>query len=238
MKKYTLMHKNFPVADLELDEASGAISTVGIVYEKERVPVGIPVKKNIINRAALNAWWKGRAIPASRMGIENALTKLHMSSTQMLLEKYWVCPKNSGITWEQVNFFENTFSDDVGNILFDQTASGNPVSLMSPDNTSDGWLKKKWKIIDDKRCLIKGGSGATQQEPYNEVLASRIMDRLDIPHVKYSLLVEDDYPYSVCEDFITPETELISAESPIIFQSISIISIAARKTECRRFVRH
>ena len=220
MKKYTLMHKNFPVADLELDEASGAISTVGIVYEKERVPVGIPVKKNIINRAALNAWWKGRAIPASRMGIENALTKLHMSSTQMLLEKclglslsdqYWVCPKNSGITWEQVNFFENTFSDDVGNILFDQTASGNPVSLMSPDNTSDGWLKKKWKIIDDKRCLIKGGSGATQQEPYNEVLASRIMDRLDIPHVKYSLLVEDDYPYSVCEDFITPETELISA---------------------------
>lgn len=53
-------------------------------------------------------------------------------------------------------FFENTFSDDVGNILFDQTASGNPVSLMSPDNTSDGWLKKKWKIIDDKRCLIKG----------------------------------------------------------------------------------
>lgn len=154
------------------------------------------------------------------MGIENALTKLHMSSTQMLLEKclglslsdqYWVCPKDSGITWERVNFFENTFSGDVGNILFDQTASGNPVSLMSPDNTSDGWLKKKWKIIDDKRCLIKGGSGATQQEPYNEVLASRIMDRLDIPHVKYSLLVEDDYPYSVCEDFITPETELISA---------------------------
>lgn len=46
---------------------------------------------------------------------------------------------------------------------------------------------------------------------FNEVIASRIMDRLDIPHVKYSLLVEDDYPYSVCEDFITPETELISA---------------------------
>ncbi len=128
-----------------------AISTVGIVYEKER------------------------AIPASRMGIEN------------------------------------TFSDDVGNILFGQKIANNPVSLMSPDNTSDGWLKKKWKIIDGRRCLIKGGSAATQQEPYNEVLASRIMDRLDIPHVKYSLLVEDDYPYSVCEDFITPE--ICKAES-------------------------
>lgn len=85
------------------------------------------------------------------------------------------------------------------------------MSLMSPENTTDGWLKKKWKIIDGKRCLIKGGSGATQQEPYNEVLASRIMERLSIPHAPYRLLVEDDYPYSVCEDFITPQTELISA---------------------------
>lgn len=82
---------------------------------------------------------------------------------------------------------------------------------MSPDNTSDGWLKKKWKIINGKRCLIKGGSGAIQQEPYNEVIASKIMERLDIPHVKYSLIMEEEYPYSICEDFITPQTELISA---------------------------
>ena len=82
---------------------------------------------------------------------------------------------------------------------------------MSPDNTSDGWLKKKWKIINGKRCLIKGGSGAIQQEPYNEVIASKIMERLDIPYVKYSLMMEEEYPYSICEDFIIPQTELISA---------------------------
>ena len=81
----------------------------------------------------------------------------------------------------------------------------------SYDNTSDGWLKKKWKLIDGKGCLLKGGSGATQQEPYNEVLASRIMERLGIPCVPYTLTMQEDYPYSVCEDFITPKTELISA---------------------------
>ena len=37
------------------------------------------------------------------------------------------------------------------------------------------------------------------------------MERLDIPHVKYSLIMEEEYPYSICEDFITPQTELISA---------------------------
>lgn len=90
--------------------------------------------------------------------------------------------------------------------------------------------QKKWKIINGKRCLIKGGSGAIQQEPYNEVIASKIMERLDIPHVKYSLIMEEEYPYSICEDFITPQTELISAwyvmqteKSQIIFLYISIM---------------
>lgn len=219
-KKYVLMHKNVPVCDIELDEASGAISAIGKASAEAHVPIGISVKKGVIDRAALNEWWKGRAIPASRDGIRDALAELNLATTQKLLEKclglslsdqYWICPAGSGISWAKVNFFDNPFSDDVGNVLFGKGTDSEQISLMSPDNTSDGWLKKKWKIIDGNRCLIKGGSGATQQEPYNEVLASRIMERLGIPHVPYTLTVQDDYPYSVCADFITPETELISA---------------------------
>ena len=30
-------------------------------------------------------------------------------------------------------------------------------------------------------------------------------------HVPYTLTVQEDYPYSVCEDFITPDTELVTA---------------------------
>lgn len=221
-KRYVLMHKNVSVADIELDEASSAISAINKVYAENHVPIGISVKKSEIDRAALNEWWKGRAIPASRDGIQTALTELNLSTTQKLLEKclglslsdqYWICPASSGISWSQVNFFDNPFSDDVGNVLFGKGSGSEEISLMSPDNTSDGWLKKKWKIIDGKRCLIKGGSGATQQEPYNEVLASRLMERLGVSHVPYTLMVQDDYPYSVCEDFITAETELISAWS-------------------------
>ena len=220
MQEYILMHKQIPVAEITIDEISGSIASVGTVYAECHLPVGIPVKKRVPDRASLNSWWQGRSIPASRMGIRSALEELKLSSPQMLLEKclglslsdqYWICPKDSGINWHDVNFFENPFSEDVGNILFGHGSSGDPVSLASPDNTSDGWLKKKWKILNGRRCLIKSGSGATQLEPYNEVLASRIMDRLEIPHVPYTLLMEDGYPYSVCEDFITPETELISA---------------------------
>ena len=225
MSKYILMHKDNPVAALEIDEASGVISAIGEVYAEEHIPLGITVKRGRIERSELNDWWKGRAIPASRSGIKTVLEDLQIATTQRLLEKclglslsdqYWICPQSKNLKWSEINFFENNFSDDMGNILFGKVSSGemilnDEISLMSPDNTSDGWLKKKWKIINGKRCLIKGGSGAIQQEPYNEVIASKIMKRLAIPHVKYSLIMEEEYPYSICEDFITPQTELISA---------------------------
>lgn len=70
------------------------------------------------------------------------------------------------------------------------------IDLMSPDNTTDGWLRKKWAIIDGKRCLIKGGSGVMQQEPYNEFFAGTVMERLGIAHVPYALMEQDGYPYS------------------------------------------
>lgn len=225
MNKYILMHKDIPVAFLEIDEASGVISAIGEVYAEKHIPLGIIVKRGKIERSELNDWWRGRAIPASRSGIKTVLEDLQIATTQRLLEKclglslsdqYWICPQSKNLKWSEINFFENNFSDDMGNILFGKISSGemiinDEISLMSPDNTSDGWLKKKWKIINGKRCLIKGGSGAIQQEPYNEVIASKIMERLDIPHVKYSLIMEEEYPYSICEDFITPQTELISA---------------------------
>lgn len=220
IQTYILMHKEIPVAEICLDSATASVSAVRDIFDLAHVPVGIPVKKGKIDRAALNEWWRGRAIPASRAGLRQALEMLHITSPQVLLEKclglslsdqYWLCPSGRQISWHEVNFFENPFSGDVGNILFGQPSGGGAVSLMSPDNTSDGWLKKKWAIIGGKRCLLKGGSGATWQEPYNEVLASRIMERLHIPHVPYTLTVQEDYPYSVCEDFITPDTELVTA---------------------------
>lgn len=220
VKKYTLMHKNIAVVDLKLDPVTGTITSIGDIHEENHVPVGIRVKEGKVDRGMLNEWWKGRSIPASRAGLQEALMKLGETSSQQLLEKclglslsdqYWICPAESELRWEQVNFFQNPFSEDVGNILLGKDPGSVQISLISPDNTSDGWLKKKWTIQNGKRCLLKGGSGATRQEPYNEVLASRIMDRLQIPHVSYSLWMEEEYPYSICEDFITPDTELISA---------------------------
>lgn len=110
-KAYTLMHKNEPMAEIKLDEATVSISAIGQVYAKHYVPVGIPVKKGKIDRAALNEWWRGRAIPASRDGIQEALLELNLSVTQKLLDKsyglslsdqYWIRPSASDLRWSDI----------------------------------------------------------------------------------------------------------------------------------------
>ena len=217
-----LMNKNMPVVELELDDDTATILKVMQTYELDFLPVGIDVKTGIPNKKELNEWWFGRSIPASRSGIRTALEKLSIQHSEQLLlrcyglslsDQYWMKPVDSELQWKNINFFENDFSDDVGNILFGQPASQD-IDLMSPCNTSDGWLKKKWKIIDTKRCLIKAGSNPFMQEPINEVFGTRLHQRLGCKnYVSYKVLLEDGVPYSVCENFIDTNTELVNAVS-------------------------
>lgn len=218
--KCTLMHKRTKVAEIELDDATGFIQKIGAVYAPEHLPVGVPVRKGITDRAALNEWWTDRSIPASRSGVREALETLEITSTKMLLvrcyglslsDQYWICPEGSDLTWDSINFFENDFSDDIGDVLFGADKKADGLDFSSPDNTSDGNLKKRWKILDGKRCLIKGGSNPFRQQPFNEVIAAGIMERLGIPHVSYTVTWNKGAPYSVCEDFVTENTELIPA---------------------------
>lgn len=218
--KCSLMHKRVKVADIELDDASGFIKKINTVYVPEHLPIGVSIKKGVADRASLNDWWTERSIPASRSGIREALELLDIASTKMLLvrcyglslsDQYWICPEGTNLTWDNINFFDNTFSDDVGDVLFGAKKKDNAFDFSSPDNTSDGNLKKRWKIIAGKRCLVKGGSTPFRQQPFNEVIASKIMEWLGIPHVPYTVMWNQGVPYSVCEDFITGETELIPA---------------------------
>ena len=220
--RYLLMHKSVAVAEIEMSEYTGAIEKIVKTYELKHFPIGTTsITRNdgeIPDRYLLDRWWTGRSIPASRSGIEITLVDLNLRTTTALALKahglslsdhYWVKKVDSDLKWESVNFYQNSFSTDIGEILFGKAPQLN-INLISPDNTSDGWLKKKWIIAGGKRLLMKAGSGDFQQEPLNEVVACAIMKRLGINHVPYHLLFEDEMPYSLCETFANTNTELVS----------------------------
>lgn len=213
-----LMHKDVVTAVVTLADRDGSMYRVNAVKNKDHMPFGTVVDGNLISDNLFD-WWSARSIPASRNGLRNLLESLGIGSPTALLsrsmglslsDQYWIRPGGSDIEWKDVNFFDNSFSDDVGDLLFGHTVREGHMDLSSPDNTSDGILKKRWKIVDGKRCLIKSG-GASRQEPYNEVIASDLMRRQRIAHTDYSLVEIDGLACSICEDFIGRTTELVPA---------------------------
>jgi len=224
------MHKNIPVADVELVERNATITEVIKTYNVPHAPLGTLEGHEISDRK-LEDWLSRRAIPASRQNIDEILEDLKIQNTRKLSLKsyglslsdhYWIKPKNRDITWESVNFFQNDFSTQMGEILSGerkiQAQELADVIFYTPDSSADGWLKKKWIVQNNKRILIKGASTLYEQEPFNEKIASEVMTFLRINHISYELITKKDKPYSVCETFITEDTELIPALNIVLHE--------------------
>ena len=219
-----LMNKNTPVLLFSYDKETHSVAKIEKVFSEAHAPLGVVDYKNGISRKALNIWWQGRAIPASRENFSRILQELRIESSVELLERcsgfslsdqYWVKDSDSPAEWKDLNFFENEFSEDMGRLLLGQTEARPGLNLISPDNSSDGDLIKKWKIIDGTRYLIKGGNSLNNQEPYNEVIATRLYERILAPgeFVPYFLLEDEGKMYSACKTMVTVDEELVTALS-------------------------
>ena len=130
-----------------------------------------------------------------------------------LSDQYWLKPYNTKINYDDINFFDNDF--DYSEFL-EASLSKNSKTIMSenslktPNNTTDGMLKKAWIIENGTRYLLKGGYKNELLQPFNEVLASEICKRLGFNHVTYTLDTYKDTVVSICPCFITKDTELIT----------------------------
>ncbi len=226
MTKFTLMNKNVPVFDFEYDSSTCKIVSFERNYpnNEKYAPFG-SIKDGVINKRRFNIWWKNRQIPASRNGLKEVLYRsglYDMNFFDLLDEKayclslsdqYWVKKVGDDVSWKDINFFDNEFSEDIGKVLFEGGKTSLELNLNTPDMTSNGNYEKKWKIVEGDRYLIKAGSKVFNQEPYNEMIASRLYERLlnEDEYVKYDIIYDDERALSICKNFITKDTELIPA---------------------------
>ena len=128
-----------------------------------------------------------------------------------LSDQYWLKPVGSERTWQEVNFFTNDFSKELGEAFFQKESSRPAINPFTPDASSNGWLKKKWVKINGVTYLAKAGSVPLLQQPYNEIAAANVAEALTIKHVPYELIIEDNRPLCLCPNFITTETEFVPA---------------------------
>lgn len=220
------MNKNKKVFDFVYDEEEHFIINFERNYpeNEDYAPFGL-IKMNEIDKVEFNKWWKNRQIPASRKGLKEVLHNSNVYDKDnfdlldakayclSLSDQYWVKGVNEEISWESINFFDNEFSEDIGKILFNGGKTALNLNLNTPDMTSNGNYEKRWKIIDGERYLLKAGSKIYNQEPFNELIATKLYERLlnKDEYVEYSVIFDDDKAISKCKNFITKDTELIPA---------------------------
>ena len=229
MAQFRLMNKNHAVLRFDYDLEAHMATHIAEVLDAAYAPPGLFDERGNVSRRDLNYWWRHRAIPASREQVDRLLENLRLDSTLELAERnfglslsdrYWIDDVDAPQRWEDINFFDNDFSDDLGILTLGQDSSASMerpdyalVNLTSPNSTVGGDLRKKWKIIDGVRVLVKSGMGFVNQEPYNEVIATELHRRLLQPgeFTPYFLLTEDRRVYSACNNMLRDDEELISA---------------------------
>lgn len=225
MMKVILMNQNKKVLLAEMDK-SNTFQEIYEYYDINYAPLSLynAYNHNEDVLVALNSWFKGRGIPAWRQNIEKLLERLNVVSPTELLNKayglslsdqYWIKGERQNLKWKDINFFMNDFEYkdylDIS-LNYNSRESSTRISLHSPNNTTDGMVKKGWIIDkDNNRVLVKGTYSISGLEPINEWLASRICKRLDLDYCDYTLDILRGQLVSKCKNFLTKDEEIISA---------------------------
>ena len=227
--KCILMNKDKELLVAEYDSGVGVFTRIYDVYNIEYAPYILKsfyTKEDFNNtpfRTNLSKWFQGRGIPSWRDKLDLLLHRLDIIAPSELLDKafglslsdqYWLKPYDSDIKYDDINFFDNDFVYTEfmeASLSLNSKTIASDESLKTPNNTTDGMLKKAWVIEDKTRYLLKGGYKNEILQPFNEVLASMICERLGFNHVTYTIDTYKDMVVSKCPCFITKDTELITA---------------------------
>ena len=214
---FTLMNRTYEVAQLVYSTSRKDFTHIGADIDYAHAPIGVFGPNSPISLDSFRIWWRGRGIPLARIGLASLLAEAAVDVPDELVQRnlglslsdqYWIRPQGSGLTWEDINFFNNAF-DDVSLSIAPFAPEGKAAAA-KPDNTSDGNLQKYWTCEGERRILHKAGAHL-DQEPYNELVATalhrRILNACD--YVPYSLEGTGTSALSTCDVFLTDEEEYV-----------------------------
>lgn len=206
---YTLINKETPLCDFVI-EGEGELELCKIVKKYAPLPFWCE---------DIDSWCSARSAAKHRTHVNKILEQcggktksgfIALTHSLSLTDTLWIKSDKENVTWKDVNLYENNFDEVVSKLSFDGNGLfGIQMSTTSPELTTDGAYDKCWLNEKDGIHLIKTGSeGArnTGLEPYGEVLASQVFEKIYKPKegaqsVKYILRRFDGKVVSDCKLF-------------------------------------
>lgn len=219
--EYLLMFQDIEVAKLEInlkkDEQQGVSKITPV--NPEFFPFAIQYAPDAYKLDEMEAWLKKRCIPRSRKNYKQMVSALDGNPMKWMLKThgisaqdgFWLQKPDEHLKWQDVTCFGRHFDYSIGNLIFNMSS---PEYIFdTPDLTTGGLLPKTWRMqADGSLWLIKYGSAPDFDEPYNEVAATKIMSKIcTVDFVRYSLLDVQGKMCSLCQNFMTPDLELVTA---------------------------
>jgi len=237
---YTLMNRHTPVLDFLYDLQQENFVEICEVHDLSYAPLMLTARGHEADMdallCALRLWWGKRIVPASRphmrqtlgyfypgteamgedrQGLDRKISQLaRVNSGLSLSDQYWISDRDNPVSWDEINYFDNPFANDVGEAFFaDDNSPTTALSFddASPNYTLVGMMQKAWRCVDGRRLLYK--SSRLEQQLVNELIATGLYRRLlsEDEFVHYSIEFENDKMYSVCENMLDSVRELVPA---------------------------
>ena len=180
------------------------------------------------NHDWLKQWWQRRAVPISQGHIRQFLEKKGLIGPEDYLLKnlglsltdyYWISPLDSGLTWKDVNLFENEFHEDIF-IGRESVEEDKVIPHYTPNSSLQGSLEKCWTILDGERGMIKGNRDQYSSESINEVIATKLHELQGFTaYTEYQLIKISgkEYDYGCYSKlFTSTEKEMITAYDVVL----------------------
>ena len=219
---YILRLENEDIAKIKYE--NGNLSFLEIYNFQKLPPFLMPqnsTKSLDILSKHLNAWFEYRKIENLRPNIDELLKKIKLDNLQMLSikslalslqDQYWLCPTNFlNLRFEDINYFDNGFCSDIGDILFDPDVNKLNIDVFSPDNTTNGMDPKRWILDKNNHPFLIKTNINLEQVALNEKIANILSNVLQLKHVNYTTLRSD---ITIKEDGISKLYNCLFAVSP------------------------
>ena len=219
---YILKHKEIPVMLFSMDDINYRLLDIKEIIEEERLPFGLNDRGNNVQYVIqFNNWLKNRGLASSRKDLANIKNIFNVKNIDELMVKscglnltdhYWFHKTEENFNWENKNYFDNDFDKVIPGKEINHEINES-VNKQSPNFCVDGSIEKRWIIKNGDRVLLKGSFYNRMQEPFNEVIASKILNNYGINHVHYECLrtKEKNIPYSECKCMVNKDIEYINA---------------------------
>lgn len=224
---------------MTLSDRGGVPAGIRTIDAPELLPV-ILVKSPTDEK--LRKWLEKRRIPETRDGLDKISRHredilIPEKNYATLTDHYWIRWRTEN--WKKVNFFTNRYSLDVGDCFFSpwRTDGRKKINLFSPDLSTRGKIKKRWRQRDDLTSfIVKTGDSRCNQEPLNEVMASVLIECMDkIAGGAYSLYIEGTSMCCASANFVALDSELVTADQLIDAGDDKEISISHLLKCCEEY---